>query len=172
MLAQALGGAYPYLKVYEPRSCIPCTSFYAMGHAASALPVARLVYPDRPAVGLVGDGSFVMIMSQLLVAVEHRLPVTWCVLNNKRLGSIKDVRREGKPYIPIPVDLEVQADFTKIAEACNCHGEKVEDADQIVPALKRALDANNRGVPAVVDFIVKREWPQIGHDLFAAMFGE
>jgi acetolactate synthase-1/2/3 large subunit len=173
MLAQALGGAYPYFKVYEPRSCIPCTSFYAMGYAASALPVAKLVYPDRPAVGLCGDGTFAMIMSQLLVAAEHRLPVTWCILNNKRFGSIKDIPREGakEPYIPIPVDLEVQADFRLVAEACQCYGEKVEDPAQIEPALRRALDANNRGIPAVIDFIVKREWPQSGHDLFAALFG-
>jgi acetolactate synthase-1/2/3 large subunit len=172
--AQALGGAYPYFKVFEPRSTMPCTSFYAMGYAASALPVAKLVYPDRPAVGLCGDGSFTMIMSQLLVAVDHHLPVTWCVLNNHRLGSIKDIYRENlkQPYIPIPVDLDNQADFRLIAEACKCYGERVEDAAEIVPALSRALDANNRGVPALLDFTVKREWPQSGYDLFAAMFGE
>jgi acetolactate synthase-1/2/3 large subunit len=172
--AQALGGAYPYFKVYEPRSTMPCTSFYAMGYAASALPVAKLVYPDRPAVALCGDGSFTMIMSQLLVAVDHHLPVTWCILNNHRLGSIKDVYTEGlkEPYIPIPVDLDLQADFKLIAEACKCYGERVEDAGEIVPALRRALEANNRGVPAVLDFAVKREWPQSGYDLFAAMFGE
>lgn len=174
MLAQALGGAYPYFKVYGPRSTMPCTSFYAMGYAASALPVAKLVYPDRPAVGVCGDGSFTMVMSQLLVAVDHRLPVTWCVLNNHRLGSIKDIYREGskEPYIPIPVDLDHQADFKLVAEACKCYGERVEDSDEIVPALSRALEANKRGVPAVLDFIVKREWPQIGYDLFDAMFGE
>jgi acetolactate synthase-1/2/3 large subunit len=174
MLAQALGGAYPYFKVYEERSCIPCTSFYAMGYAGSALPVAKLVYPDKPAVGMCGDGTFAMIMSQLLVAAEYRLPVTWCVLNNRRLGSIKDIRREGltKPYIPIPVDLDIQADFRLVAEACHCYGEKVEEPGEIEPSLRRALDANNRGVPAVLDFIVKREWPQSGHDLFAAIFGD
>ncbi len=121
-----------------------------------------------------GDGTFAMIMSQLLVAAEYRLPVTWCVLNNRRLGSIKDIRREGlkKPYIPIPVDLDIQADFSLVAKACHCYGEKIEDPGEIEPALHRALDANNRGVPAVLDFIVKREWPQSGHDLFAAIFGD
>jgi acetolactate synthase-1/2/3 large subunit len=173
-LAQALGGAYPYFKVYEPRSCMVCTSFYAMGYAASALPVAKLVYPDRPAVALCGDGSFTMVMNQLLVAAEHHLPVTWCILDNQRLGSIKDTQKEGsdEPYIPIPVDLDIQADFKLIAEACKCYGEKVEDPHQIKAALGRAIDANNRGIPAVLDFRVKREWPQSGYDLFAAFFGE
>ena len=121
-----------------------------------------------------GDGSFAMIMNQLLVAVDHDLPVTWCILNNQRLGSIKDIQREDspQPYVPIPVDLDVQADFKMIAEACKCYGEKVEDSGEIEAALGRALEANNRGVPAVLDFIVKREWPQSGYDLFDAMFGE
>ena len=115
-----------------------------------------------------------MIMNQLLVAAEHKLPVTWCVLNNHRLGSIKDTKKDDsdESYIPIPVDLDLQADFKMIAEACGCYGEKVEDPGEIEAALGRAIEANNRGIPAVVDFIVKREWPQSGYDLFAAMFGE
>ena len=42
----------PYFKVFEPRSTIVPSSFYGMGFAAAALPAARLVHPDRPAVGL------------------------------------------------------------------------------------------------------------------------
>ena len=88
VLAQGMGGAFPYFKVYAPRSCIVPSSFYGMGFASSALPVAKLVHPDRPAVGFVGDGSFQMIMNVLPTAVEHKLPVTWCVLNDGALGSI------------------------------------------------------------------------------------
>ena len=66
------------------------SSFYGMGFASAGLPVAKLVHPDRPAVGFVGDGSFQMIMNVLPTAVEHKLPVTWCVLNDGALGSILD----------------------------------------------------------------------------------
>ncbi len=167
-LAQALGGAYPYFKVYEPRSVIPCTSFYAMGFAASGLPVAKLVYPERPAVGICGDGSFQMVMETLLVAAEYHLPVTWCILDNQSLGSIRDSqdRAYGSRYIATSFD--VQPDFVKIAEACRCYGEKVEDPRQIKAALSRAIDANNRGIPAVLDFVVSRKEPQAAVDFFAS----
>lgn len=173
LVAQALGGAFPYFKVYEPRSILPCTSFYAMGFAASAIPVAKLVYPERPAVALCGDGTFQMIMSILPVAVDHHLPVTWCIVNNRCLGSIKAPPPEdikGR-YIPIPINFQTQPDFVMIAQACKCYGEKVEDPRQIKAAMGRALEANRQGTPAVLDFIVRWEWPQSAYDLFAVLLG-
>jgi len=157
VLAQHMGGAFPYFKVYEPRSVIAPTSFYSMGFAASALPCARLVYPDRPAVGLVGDGSFQMSMNVLPVAAEYRLPVTWCVLNDSALGSIRDIQEHVFNRRYIATEFGVQPDFAKVASACKCYGERVESYAQMEPAIERARQANDRGIPAVLDFIVAKE---------------
>ena len=59
-LAQHMVASFPVFPVHLPRSLILPSSFYGMGFAGSALPVARQVYPDRPAVGFIGDGSFQM----------------------------------------------------------------------------------------------------------------
>jgi acetolactate synthase-1/2/3 large subunit len=163
-LAQAWGGAFPYFKIYEPRSCIPCTNFYAMGFAASSIPVSKLVYPGRPAVAICGDGSFQMVMHILPVASEHHLPVTWCILNNRGLGSIMDIQEGAFSGRRIATAFEVQPDFARIAEACRCYGEKVEDPQQIKPALDRAMEANSRGIPSVLDFMVSREEPQAARE--------
>jgi len=156
-LAQHIGGATPYFKVFEPRSLIVPSSFYGMGFAAAALPAARLVYPDRPAVGFVGDGSFQMVMNVLPVAVEHNLPVTWCIFNDNALGSIRDIQEHRLGDRIIATEFEVQPDFAKIAEACGCRGERIEEADAVDAALARALAANQEGVPAVLDFAVAPE---------------
>jgi acetolactate synthase-1/2/3 large subunit len=156
-LAQHMAGATPYFEVYEPRSLIVPSSFYGMGFAAAALPAARLVHPDRPAVGFVGDGSFQMILNVLPVAAEYRLGVTWCVLNDGALGSIRDIQqyRFGERYLG--TEFGVQPDLAQIAEACGCRGERVEDPDEVGGAAARALDANRAGVPAVLDVAVARE---------------
>jgi acetolactate synthase-1/2/3 large subunit len=167
VLAQGMGGAFPYFKVFEPRSLIVPSSFYGMGFSASALPVAKLVHPDRPAVGFVGDGSFQMIMNVLPVAAECRLPVTWCVLNDRALGSIWDGQRAAFGNRVIATTFEVQPDFSAVAQACQCHGERVEDPAEVGPALGRALAANTRGVPAVIDFIVARERLEGSIEFFA-----
>jgi acetolactate synthase I/II/III large subunit len=143
--------------VFEPRSLIVPSSFYGMGFAAAALPTARLVYPDRPAIGFVGDGSFQMVMNVLPVAAEYRLGVTWCVFNDGALGSIRDIQqyRFGERFLGTHFD--VQPDFARIAEACGCRGERVEDPAEVGAAVARALEANAAGIPVVLDFIVARE---------------
>jgi len=166
-LAQAWGGAFPYFKVYEPRSCIPCTNFYAMGFASSSLPVAKLVYPERPAVALCGDGSFQMIMNILPVAAEYHLPVTWCILDDRGLGSIKDGQEKFFNGRCIATSFEVQPDFALIAEACKCYGERVEDLGKVKAALWRAIEANNKGIPAILDFIVSRKRSKATYEFLA-----
>jgi acetolactate synthase I/II/III large subunit len=155
-LAQHIAGATPYFGVYEPRSLIVPSSFYGMGFAAAAVPAARLAHPDRPAVCFVGDGSFQMIMNVLPVAAERKLAVTWCVLNDGALGSIRDIQQYRYGERILDTEFELQPDLAAIAAACGCHGERIEDPDGVDEAVMRALKANEDGVPAVLDVAVSR----------------
>jgi acetolactate synthase-1/2/3 large subunit len=166
VLAQGMAGAFPNFDVYEARTTIVPSSFYGMGFAAAALPVAKLVYPERPALGFVGDGSFQMIMNVLPTAAEHHLPVTWCILNDQALGSIWDGQRNVYKSRFIGTTFEVQPDFAQVARACGCHGERVEDPADVEPALRRALEANKRGQPAVIDFLVAKERLEASTEFF------
>src|SRR5216683_1471057 len=157
VLAQGMGGAFPYFKIYQPRSTIVPSSFYGMGFSASAFPVARLVYPDRPAVCLVGDGSFQMVMNILPVAAELKLGVTWCILNDGALGSIRDIQAQAFSERYIGTEFALDLDFAKLAQASGCYGERVTEPAEIENALKRAIDANEGGRPAVLDFFVAKE---------------
>jgi acetolactate synthase-1/2/3 large subunit len=157
VLAQQIAGGFPFFRVYEPRSLIVPSSFYGMGFAAAALPVAKVVRPDHPAVGFVGDGSFQMVMQILPVAAEHGLAVTWVVLNDNGLGSIRDIQELRFDGRIIGTDFTLQPDLAAIAEACGCHGERVESSDDMHGALERALEANRAGRPALVDVLVAPE---------------
>ncbi len=156
-ITQHIAGGHPFFKVFEPRSLIVPSSFYGMGFASAGLPAAKLARPLAPAVGLVGDGSFQMVMNVLPVAAENNLPVTWCVFNDHALGSIWDIQEHRLEKRILGTEFTVQPDFAKVAEACGCRGERVEDPAEVEPALRRALEANGSGVPAVIDFQVARE---------------
>jgi thiamine pyrophosphate-dependent acetolactate synthase large subunit-like protein len=94
-----------------------------------------------------------MFMKELPTAVQYNTPVTWIILNNYSLGWIKlHEKALGERYIA--VDFEAQPDFAKVAEACDCYGERVEEASTIRPALENTLKQNEFGIPAVLDFIV------------------
>jgi thiamine pyrophosphate-dependent acetolactate synthase large subunit-like protein len=140
-LAQHMAGSLPAFPVHLPRSLIVPSSFYGMGFAGSALPVARQVYPDRPAVGFIGDGSFQMMLHVLPMAAEYRLGVTWCILNDRALGSIRDIQEFGMGNRIIDTDFRVQPDFAKIAQACECYGE--QPSSRIRKALTERLRARS-----------------------------
>jgi acetolactate synthase-1/2/3 large subunit len=156
-LAQHIAGGFPFFRVYEPRSLIVPSSFYGMGFVAAALPVAAIVRPGRPVVGFVGDGSFQMVMNILPVAAEERLGVTWVVLDDGALGSIRDIQELRLDGRIIGTEFAVQPDFAAVAEACGCRGERVERSEDLAGALTRALEANQDGVPAVVAVTVAPE---------------
>jgi len=156
-LAQHIAGAQPYCPVYGPRTTIVPSSFYGMGFAANALPAAGVVHPDRPAVCFVGDGSFQMALPALAVAAEHGLGVTWVVLDDHALGSIRDIQEHRFDDRILATEFAFQPDFAALARACGCHGERIEAAGEVDAAIARALDANRRGVPAVLDVSVARE---------------
>jgi acetolactate synthase I/II/III large subunit len=127
------------------------------GFVAAAIPAARLVYPDRPALCFVGDGSFQMVSNVLPVAAEYQLAVTWCVLNDDALGSIWDIQHHAYQDRIIDTTFQFQPDLAALARASGCHGERAEHMEQLEPALGRALKANSEGTPAVVDVRVSRE---------------
>ena len=156
-LSEHIAGAAPFFRVYEQRSFISPSSFYGMGYASSAAPVAKIVYPDRPALCFVGDGSFQMVMPVLPTAVDNGLAVTWVVLDDRAFGSIRDLQEFRMKGRFIATEFDYQPDLAAVARACGCHGEYIEEPAEIEPALRRALAANGDGRPAVLQFRVARD---------------
>ncbi len=85
-IAQHIAGSSAVFPIYDPRSVISPSSFYGMGFASSALPVAAIARPDKPAVCFVGDGSIQMALPSLPFATEYHLAVTWIILDDLSAG--------------------------------------------------------------------------------------
>jgi acetolactate synthase-1/2/3 large subunit len=102
----------------------------------------------HPVVAVLGDGAFGLAAMAIDTAVRFGLPVVCCISNNAGWG---DVRHEAENWFG--KDRVVAAalrdtDYAGMARALGAHGERVEDADALQPAVERAL--RSRG-PAVVD---------------------
>ena len=111
-------------------------------------------------------------MNNIPTAVEHNLPVSWCILNDESYGSIRDIQTYVYNGRYLATDLDVQPDFAKIAEANGCYGERVEASQDMAGALGRALEANRRGRPAVLDFLVGHDRTVQSTDFFPIFRGE
>jgi pyruvate dehydrogenase (quinone)/pyruvate decarboxylase len=111
--------------------------------------VARLAYPARQAVAIVGDGGFAMLMAELTTAVANNLPVKVVVLKNNSLaeGMFEQEQLANAVYgcelAPI--------DFVAFARACEADGYRCERPDEVRPAIQAARRSSK---PAIVEAVV------------------
>ncbi len=128
-----------------------CTRFHepGMSHLGFGLPYAlalKLLHPDKAVVNITGDGSFGFTLQELDTARRSGLPVVTVIHNNASWGIIRAGQRK-------QLDFEMGTaldgtDYAAIARGFGCFGETVTHAQDVAPAMARAL---NSGLPAVLD---------------------
>lgn len=109
---------------------------------------AKVAYPEERVLVLTGDGSVGLNFSEFDTAVRHNLPIVVVVNNDQAWGMCKheQVVRYGQDGV---VGTELRPTrYEQAAEAFGVHGELVEDACEIVPAIERAFAS---GKPACVN---------------------
>jgi len=144
----------PYYQVRQGGMCVPPGEQTCLGLGVAGAIGAKLAEPEKHVVCVTGDGAFQTEMKELPTAVQYGAPVTWVVLDNRSLGWPKLHERRAGWQRYIGVDFDTQPDLAAVARASGCHGERVDQPAQIIPALQRALEANTSGQPAVLQFIV------------------
>ena len=120
---------------------------------ASGLPfaiAAKLAFPQRQSVAIVGDGGFSMLMAELATAVSNELPVKIILLRNDSLAEVKFEQKEiGNPEYGCAL---APIDFVSVAKACGADAFKCERPDEVRPAVQAALSSPRAAiVEAIVD---------------------
>jgi acetolactate synthase I/II/III large subunit len=125
------------------------------GSIGSALPMAiaaRLACPERPVLAVMGDGTFGFHAFELDTALRCGAPIVVVVGNDARWNAEHSLqlrhygadRAVGCALLP--------ARYDRVAEGLGAHGELVERADDLEPALGRALAARR---PACVNVMIE-----------------
>ncbi len=120
-----------------------------MSQLGFGLPYAlalQLQHPGRPVLNITGDGSFGFTLNELDTARRYRLPVVNVVHNNAAWGIIR-AGQKAQLGFEMGTALD-ETDYAAVARGFGCHGEVVTRADEVGPALARALAS---GLPAVLD---------------------
>lgn len=136
-----------------------------MGFGPAAALGVKVAAPERKVVALVGDGAFASQMSVVSTAVEHGINVVWVVMNNAAFGTIAGLQtanygnafgcvfaRNGEPFSP---------DYAAVARGCGADGIRIERAEELGPAIRRALAADR---PVLLDVPMENTpVPTTGH---------
>ncbi len=150
--------ANSYLRFEEPRSFFAPMSWGNCGYALPTIIGAKAAAPDRPAISYAGDGAWAMSMSELMTAVRHDIPVTSVVFHNRHWGAEKknQVDFYGRRFVA--GELEGGENYSEIARAMGAEGVRVDDINEVGPALKAATDAQmNEGKTTVIEIMCTKE---------------
>ena len=125
----------------------------AMGYSVPAAVGAKIAFPDRMVVSLVGDGGFMMTGQEIATAFHHGVAPIVLVFNNQMYGTIRMHQERAHPYRVSGTAL-TNPDFAKYIEAFGGHGEVVTETADFALAFKRAVAS---GRPAVIELRVDPE---------------
>jgi acetolactate synthase-1/2/3 large subunit len=142
--------AAQYWTYTEPRTWVSSHGLGTMGYGLPAAIGARLAADDdQDVVCIDGDGSFLMTIQELSVAVREELDITVAVLNNEYIGMVRqwqDAFFEGRR---MAAEYNWCPEFDKLAEAFGARGFRVDGYDEVADAIEEALAYDG---PSVVDF--------------------
>lgn len=134
-----------YHHTVTPKKCIIPNGFCPMGFALPGAIGAKIACPDQRVLAICGDGGFMMNLQELETAARINANIVVMIWEDKEFGLIRWKQNRSFGH---HTDLHFNnPDFVELARAFDCHGARINDSREIVPALERAF---NCGRPAVI----------------------
>ncbi|HKM50446.1 MAG TPA: thiamine pyrophosphate-binding protein [Candidatus Bathyarchaeia archaeon] len=134
-----------------PWTCNCTNGWSSMGYGLPAAYAAKMVYPQRTVVGVVGDGCFQMTVGEVTVAKRRGLAVPIIVLNDGWLSLLK-VKQERKGYELSGVHLGEPVDPPSHYFGVPCH--PARDTRELTDALQWGLTLDG---PSIIETFVDPE---------------
>ncbi|HHL20573.1 MAG TPA: acetolactate synthase 3 large subunit, partial [Aliiroseovarius sp.] len=145
--------AAQYLGFEAPNRLMTSGGLGTMGYGFPASIGVQMAHPDALVINVAGEASWLMNMQELGTAAQYRLPVKQFILNNERLGMVRqwqDLLHGGRYSQSWSESLP---DFVKLAEAFGARGRVVTDPADLDAAIQEMLDHDG---PFILDVLVEK----------------
>ncbi|MCS4251515.1 ubiquinone-dependent pyruvate dehydrogenase [Pseudomonas sp. BIGb0164] len=137
-----------YLKMNGKRRLIGSFNHGSMANAMPQAIGAQAAFPGRQVISLSGDGGFAMLMGDFISLAQLKLPVKVIVFDNSSLGFVA-MEMKAAGYLDTGTELK-NPDFAAMSNAMGILGIRVEQSEDLEPALRRALAHDG---PVLVDVV-------------------
>ncbi|MBE7704057.1 MAG: biosynthetic-type acetolactate synthase large subunit [Cyanobacteria bacterium SIG28] len=138
-----------FFNFNKPNKFITSGGLGTMGFGLPAAIGAQLAKPASLVLNITGDGSFQMNLQELATCREHNIPVKIIIMNNGYLGMVRQL--QDKIYNNRYQVEMINPDFTKIAEAYELFAVRVKTAEELIPALQKAISYQGT---AIIDIAI------------------
>ncbi|SHI36440.1 acetolactate synthase, large subunit [Wenxinia saemankumensis] len=145
--------AAQYMGFEAPNRWMTSGGLGTMGYGFPASIGVQLAHPDALVINVAGEASWLMNMQEMGTAMQYRLPVKQFILNNERLGMVRQWQEllHGERYSSSWS--EALPDFVKLAEAFGAKGIQVSDPADLDDAIREMLDHDG---PVILDCLVEK----------------
>ncbi len=145
--------AAQYLGFEDPNRWMTSGGLGTMGYGFPASIGVQVAHPEALVINVAGEASWLMNMQEMGTAIQYRLPVKQFILNNERLGMVRQWQEllHGERYSHSWS--EALPDFVKLAEAFGAKGILCKDPADLDDAIMEMLDHDG---PVIFDCLVEK----------------
>jgi thiamine pyrophosphate-dependent acetolactate synthase large subunit-like protein len=144
----------PFWISTEPLSYIGWGKTTQLGYGLGLAMGAKLSHPDKLCINVWGDAAIGFTGMDFETAVREQIPILSILLNNFCMAiELK--------FMPISTQkyraTDISGDYAAMARALGGYGERIVTPSEIVPAIRRGIEATQTGTPALLEFITAKE---------------
>ncbi len=144
----------PFWESTVPLSYIGWGKTTQLGSGLGLAMGAKLIHPDKLCVNVWGDAAIGMTGMDFETAVRERIPILSILMNNFSMAI-------EIPIMPVSTEkyrsTDISGNYSDMAKAFGGYGERVTDPAEIIPAIKRGIEATEDGQPALLEFLTCKE---------------
>jgi len=138
----------------QPNRWMTSGGLGTMGYGLPAAVGVQVAHPDALVIDIAGEASVQMTMQEMSTAVQYRLPIKIFILNNERMGMVRQWQDllHGSRYAHSYS--ESLPDFVKLAEAYGGKGIRCSNPAELDAAIEEMFDYDG---PVLFDVIVEKD---------------
>jgi acetolactate synthase-1/2/3 large subunit len=144
----------PFYQAPTPRSYLGWGKSHALGTGLGLIMGAKLAAPEKFCVNFMGDAAFGMTGLDFETAVRNNIPTLTIVLNNNFMAAETHTMQVSHERYGT---MNILGNYADLAKSLGGWAERVEEPNQIVPALQRARRVTEDGKAALLEFVTSRE---------------
>ena len=144
----------PFYEALVPRGYLGWGKSTHLGWGYGLMMGAKLAAPEKLVVNFMGDAAFGMVGMEVETAARERIGLLTVLINNQGMAGYP----RGYPTAVTEFGFaQLTGQYAKMAETLGGYGERVEQADDVGPALERASKIAMEGRPALLEIMTRPE---------------